>query len=107
MHTLLYEHLQIYLFVALFLLFCGVAGVIYRRTLIGMLVSMELIMNGAGLNLVAINRFVCPENPYGLAFTLVIMGLSAAEAALALSLIILIYRKYRHIEGENLTEMKG
>ncbi len=107
MHTLLYEHLQIYLFVALFLLFCGIAGVIYRRTLIAMLVSMELILNGAGLNLVAINRFVCPENPYGLAFALIIMGLAAAEAALALSIIILIYRKYHHIEGENLKELKG
>jgi NADH:ubiquinone oxidoreductase subunit K len=107
MHLFIFEHLQVYLFVALFLLFCGIAGVIYRRTLIGMLVSMELIMNGASLNLVAINRFVCPENPYGLAFALVIMGLAAAEAALALSIIILIYRKYHHIEGENLTEMKG
>lgn len=107
MHNLLYEHLQVYLFVALFLLFCGIAGVIYRRTLIGMLVSMELIMNGAGLNLVAINRFVCPDNPYGLAFALVIMGLAAAEAALALSMIILVYRKFHHIEGENLKEMKG
>jgi NADH:ubiquinone oxidoreductase subunit K len=107
MHPFVFEHVQVYLFLALFLLFCGIAGVIYRRTLIGMLVSMELILNGASLNLVAINRFVCPENPYGLAFALMIMGLAAAEAALALSIIILIYRKYHNIEGENLKELKG
>jgi NADH:ubiquinone oxidoreductase subunit K len=101
-----YNHLHVYLFVALFLLFSGIAGVVYRRTLIGMLVSMELIMNGAGLNLVALNRFVSPENAYGMAFTLIIMGIAAAEAAIALGIIILIFRKYRHIEGGELQEMK-
>ncbi len=106
MNELLYNHLYSYLFLALFLLFCGIAGVIYRRTLIGMLVSMELIMNGAGLNLVALNRFVVPENAYGLAFTLIIMGIAAAETAVALGIIILIFRKYRHIEGDKLKEMK-
>lgn len=101
-----YNHLHVYLFVALFLLFSGIAGVVYRRTLVGMLVSMELIMNGAGLNLVALNRFVSPENAYGMAFTLIIMGIAAAEAAIALGIIILIFRKYRHIESADLQEMK-
>ena len=101
-----YNYLHSYLFVALFLLFCGIAGVVYRRTLIGMLVSMELIMNGAGLNLVALNRFISPENAYGMAFTLIIMGIAAAEAAIALGIIILIFRKYGHIEGGDLKEMK-
>ena len=101
-----YNYLHVYLFVALFLLFCGIVGVVYRRTLIGMLVSMELIMNGAGLNLVALNRFVSPENAYGMAFTLIIMGIAAAEAAMALGIIILIFRKYGHIEGGALKEMK-
>ncbi|MBE0556618.1 MAG: NADH-quinone oxidoreductase subunit NuoK [Proteobacteria bacterium] len=101
-----YNHIHVYLFVALFLLFSGIAGVVYRRTLIGMLVSMELIMNGAGLNLVALNRFVAPENAAGTAFALIIMGIAAAEAAIALGIIILIFRKYRHIEGGELQEMK-
>ncbi len=106
MNNLIYNSLHVYLFLTLFLLFCGIVGLLYRRTLIGMLVSMELIMNGAGLNIVALNRFVSPENAYGLAFTLVIMGIAAAEAAVALSIIILIFRKHLHIEGGNLKEMK-
>jgi NADH:ubiquinone oxidoreductase subunit K len=106
MTEFLYNHLHVYLFVALFLLVSGIAGLVYRRTLIGMLVSMELIMNGAGLNLVALNRFVSPENAIGMAFTLIIMGIAAAEAAIALGIIILIFRKYRHIEGGQLQEMK-
>ena len=106
MNELLYNYLHVYLFLALFLLFLGIVGVLYRRTLIGMLMSVELIMNGAGLNLVALNRFVAPENAYGLAFALIIMGIAAAEVAVALSIIILIFRKHLHIEGANLKEMK-
>ncbi len=106
MNAILYDQVFAYLFLSLFLLFCGIVGVLYRRTLIGMLVSMELIMNGAGLNLVALNRFVVPENVYGSAFALIIMGIAAAEAAVALSIIILIFKKYQHIEGGELKEMK-
>jgi NADH:ubiquinone oxidoreductase subunit K len=102
----LYNSLNIYLFIGLALLACGILGVVYRRTLVSMLISIELIMNGAGLNLVAFNRFVAPENAYGMAFTLFIMGIAAAEAAIALAIIILILRRYGHVEGAKLKEMK-
>ncbi len=72
-----------------------------------MLISMELIMNGAGLNFVAFNRFTAPDNAYGMVFTLFIMGIAAAEAAIALGIIILIFRKFKHIEGGAIKEMKG
>jgi len=98
--------LIIYLFVGLFLLCCGILGVLYRRTLIAMLISIELIMNGAGLNFVAFNRFVSPEGPEGMIFTLFVMGIAAAEAAIALAIIILIFRKYRSIESAEMEEMK-
>lgn len=102
----LYNNLYVYLYVSLFLLCCGVLGIIYRRTLIGMLVSVELIMNGAGLNLVAFNRFLSQDNPAGMIFTLFIMGIAAAEAAIALGIIILIFRKFKHIEGGEIKELK-
>jgi NADH:ubiquinone oxidoreductase subunit K len=95
-----------YLFLALFLLCCGILGVMYRKTLIGMLISIELIMNGAGLNFVALNRFTSPDNTYGQIFTLFIMGIAAAEAAIALGIVILIFRKFGHIESGKLKEMK-
>lgn len=102
----IFNSLYIYLFVALFLLCCGILGILYRRTLIGMLISIELIMNGAGLNLVALNRFIYPDNVYGQTFTLFIMGIAAAETAVALAIIILIFRRFRNIEGGTLKEMK-
>jgi NADH:ubiquinone oxidoreductase subunit K len=104
---LLYNNLHLYLFIALFLLGCGLLGMIYRRTLIGMLISMELIMNGAGLNLVALNSFSSQGSAYGIAFTLFIMGIAAAEAAIALGIIITVFRRFGHIEGGKIKEMKG
>jgi NADH:ubiquinone oxidoreductase subunit K len=100
------DSLNVYLFVGLFLLCCGILGLVYRRTLIAMLISIELIMNGAGLNFVAFNRFVSPDAPDGMIFTLFIMGIAAAEAAIALAIIILIFKKYRTIESAEIEEMK-
>ena len=104
--TLLYNNVNIYVYLALFLLCAGILGVLYRRTLIGMLICLELIMNGAGLNFVAFNRFSRTGDTSGQVFTLFIMGVAAAEAAIALGVIILIFRRYRHIEGDQLKEMK-
>ncbi len=103
---MIYSNLDFYLFISLFLLGAGILGIVYRRTLIGMLVSMELIMNGAGLNLVALNSLAVGDNAYGYVFTLFIMGLAAAEAAVALALIILIFRRFGQIESAKLAEMK-
>ncbi len=104
---LLYQNPNVYLLVSLFLLATGILGVLYRKTLIGMLISVELIMNGAGLNLVALNRLVAPEGSTGMTFSLFIMGIAASEAAVTLAIIILVFRKFKHIEGEELKEMKG
>lgn len=106
MATPIYNNLYIFLFLGLFLLTCGILGLLYRRTLIGMLISIELIMNGAGLNFVAFNRFTSPDNAFGMSFTLFIMGIAAAEAAIAMGIIILIFRRFRHIEGRDIKEMK-
>ena len=102
----LYNNINIYLFIGLFLLACGIVGVIYRRTLVSMLISIELIMNGAGLNFVIFNRFLSSDRPYGMAFTLFIMGIAAAETAMVLAIIILIFRRFKSVESDDLKEMK-
>ncbi|HPU28801.1 MAG TPA: NADH-quinone oxidoreductase subunit NuoK [Syntrophorhabdaceae bacterium] len=102
----LFNNFNLYLFLSLFLLCCGILGIVYRRTLIAMLISVELIMNGAGLNFVAINRFLYPDKVNGQVFTLFIMGIAAAETAIALAIVILIFRRYKKIEADTLKEMK-
>ena len=104
---LLYDQLTIYLAAAAFLLAIGIFGLIRRRTLIGMLISGELIFSAASLNLMAFNRFTAHDPAVGQVFVLFIMGLAAAEVAIALSIIIAVYRNYRSVTTRELSELKG
>ncbi|HEV2207619.1 MAG TPA: NADH-quinone oxidoreductase subunit NuoK [Verrucomicrobiae bacterium] len=103
----LYNRLECYLIVAAWLLAVGVYGLIRRRTLIGMLISGELIFSAASLNLLAFNRFTAPDRAVGQIFVLFIMGLAAAEVAIALSIIIAVYRNYRSVETRELNDLNG
>lgn len=102
-----YNQLEVYLLAAAFLLAVGIYGLIRRRTLIGMLISGELIFSAASLNLMAFNRFTAHDPAVGQIFVLFIMGLAAAEIAIALSIIIAVYRNYRSVKTSELSELNG
>jgi NADH-quinone oxidoreductase subunit K len=92
---------------AAFLLVAGIYGLVRRRTLIGMLISGELIFSAASLNLMAFNRFTVRDPAVGQIFVLFIMGLAAAEVAIALSVMLAVYRNYRSVTTKELTDLKG
>jgi len=102
-----YDRLDLYLIAAAFLLVVGIYGLIRRRTLIGMLISGELIFSAASLSVMAFNRFTVHDPSVGQIFVLFIMGLAAAEVAIALSIIIAVYRNYRSVKTKELSELKG
>lgn len=101
------EQLTTYLLIGLFMLVFGIYSMIRHRTFIGMLISSEFILNGAGLNFMAFNRFLAADPAVGQIFTLFIMGLAAAEAALIISLILMVYHKYRSIDPRDVRDLKG
>jgi NADH:ubiquinone oxidoreductase subunit K len=101
------ERPDLYFTAAALLLAIGVFGLLRRRTLIGMLISGELIFSGASLNLMTFNRFKAPDPAVGQIFVLFIMGLAAAEIAIALSIIIAVYRNYRSVKTRELSELNG
>ena len=107
MNVPLYDQPGVYLVLAAFLLAAGIYGLVRRRTLIGMLISGELIFSAAALNFMTLNRFVAPDPALGQIFVLFLMGLAAAEVAIALSIIIAVYRNYRSIQPKELSELKG
>jgi NADH:ubiquinone oxidoreductase subunit K len=80
---------------------------IRHKTFIGMLVSTELVLNGAGLNFMAMNKFLTPDPATGQIFTLFIMGIAAAEAAIVVSFILAVYRKYKTSDPDLVNELKG
>ena len=101
------ERPDFYFIVAALLLALGIFGLLRRRTLIGMLISGELIFSAASLNLMTFNHFKAPDPAVGQIFVLFIMDLAAAEIAIALSIIIAVYRNYRSVETRDLAELNG
>jgi NADH:ubiquinone oxidoreductase subunit K len=104
---LIFNQLQTYLFLAAVLFAIGLYGVLARRNLIAILISVELILNAASINFMAFNRFLAPHPAVGQIITLFIMAVAAAEAAIALSIIIAVYRKLKTVNVEQATELRG
>ena len=74
-------------------LFClGLYGILTRRNIISILMSVELLFASASLNFVAFNHYLHPEKLFGQAFALFILAIAAAEAVVGLSLILSIHR---------------
>ncbi len=99
--------LNTYLVVGAFLFGMGIYGLVQRRTFIGMLIAAELVLAGASVNFMAFNRFLAPNPTVGQLFTLFIMAIAAAEAAIALSIIIAVYRNYKSVDTESVVDLKG
>ena len=99
--------LHTYLVIAALLFGIGIYGLVQHQTFIGMLISAELILSGASLNFMAFNRFLAPDPTVGQIFTLFIMAIAAAEAAIVLSIIIAVYRNYKSIDTEDVMDLQG
>jgi NADH:ubiquinone oxidoreductase subunit K len=94
------------LIVSAALFFIGMYGLFTRRNLITMLMSVELILNSANINFVAFNRYLYPDSLDGVFFSLFIVAIAAAEAAVAIAIIINLYRNFKSIDVEAADEMK-
>ncbi len=86
--------------------FIGVYGFVTRKNLIAMLMSVELILNSAALNFVVINKYLFPGNLEGAIFSIFIIAVAAAETALALAIIINLYRRVMSLNTDELETMK-
>ncbi len=103
----LYNNLNTYLIIGALLFGIGIYGIVSRKTLIGMLIAAELILAGSSVNFMAFNRFTAPDPVTGQVFTLFIMAVAAAEAAIGLSIIIAVYRHFKSIDAEDAVQLKG
>ncbi len=104
---LIFNQLSTYLYLAIVLFAIGLYGVLARRSLIAVLISVELMLNAASINFMAFNRFLAPTPAVGQVITLFIMAVAAAEAAIALSIIVAVYRRLKSINVEQASELRG
>ena len=88
------------------LFFIGMFGLFTRRNMITMLMSVELILNSVNINFLAFNKYLYPENLDGIFFTIFIITIAAAEAAVAIAIIINLYRSHNSVDVEDAGELK-
>jgi len=94
------------LFVSTALFFIGMYGLFTRRNMITMLMAIELILNSVNINFVVFNKYLYPDKLDGLFFTIFIIAIAAAEAAVGIAIIINLYRNHKSIDVEEAEEMK-
>ncbi len=94
------------LVISTLLFFIGVYGFLTRRNMIIMLMAIELILNSVNINFVAFNKYIYSGKLDGLFFTLFITAIAAAEAAVAIAIIINLYRNYKSIDINDADSMK-
>ena len=92
--------------VGLLLLGLGLYGLIQRRTLVGMLISIELLLNGAGMSIVASAKLTGADDVLGQLSALLIMGLAAAEATLVLAIILVVLRRFGSVETDTIATLR-
>ena len=98
---------QCYFVLSALLFFIGVYGFVTRRNLIAMLISIELVLNAVDLNFAAFNRLLFPTMNEGSFMTLFSIGVSAAESAVAIAIILNVYRNFKSDTVDSITEMKN
>ncbi len=103
----IHHYLTTYLVFGAMLFSLGVYGLVTRKTLIGMLIAAELMLAGVSINFMAFYRFLAPDPSVGQIFTLFIMAIAAAEAAIGLSIVVAVYRHYKTVDAEELINLKG
>ncbi len=94
-----------YLAISIVLFLAGLLTVVSKKNIIGIFMGIELILNSAALNFAAFSRLTA-RNLEGQMVSLFVIVLAAAEAAIALALLLAIYKRYRDINADHLTTLK-
>ncbi|MDR1111773.1 MAG: NADH-quinone oxidoreductase subunit NuoK [Deltaproteobacteria bacterium] len=99
--------LTLFLLASLLLLAIGLAGLVTRRTLVGMLISVELMLNGAGLAIVAAAKCTPASEVHGQLAARFVMGLAAAEATLVLAMILVVQRRFGKVTLDEVSSIRA
>ena len=101
------DSLQSYLVIAAILFSIGIYGVITRKNAIAILMGIELILNSANINFIAFNRFGGMENLDGHVFSIFVIVLAAAEATVAIAIVINLFKNIGSVDVDDAGLLKG
>ena len=94
-----------YLILGGFLFSIGMLGLLMRRNVIVMLMSIELMLNAVNLTFVAFSRYL--NNMNGQVMVFFVMTIAAAEAAVGLALAVTVFKKFREVNIKHFEHLKG
>ncbi|MDR0511271.1 MAG: NADH-quinone oxidoreductase subunit NuoK [Rikenellaceae bacterium] len=95
-----------YLILSAALFFVGVYGFIARKNLLAVLISVELVLNAVEINFCVFNRYLYPQQMEGMFFSLFGIAIAAAETAVAIAIIMNIYRNLQNIDVRHIDSLK-
>lgn len=96
-----------YLLLGALLFVCGALCMAIKRNAIGILIGVELVLNGANVNFVAFARYNAVFQVEGQVFALFVIVLAAAEAAIALAIVLNFYNNHMTVDVDTAEELKG
>lgn len=99
--------LQHYLILGAILFVCGVLCMTTKRNAIGVLIGVELVLNGANVNFVAYSYYNNAFEIEGMVFALFVIVMAAAEAAVALAIVLNFYNNHTTVDVDDAEELKG
>jgi len=99
--------LTAYLLVGAALFAIGVYTVVAQRSAVMILMGIELLLNAAGLNVIAFWRFVRPDDYSGQILLIILVTVGAVEMAVGLAIMLLLYRQRKDVQVDSYTELKG
>ena len=96
-----------YLVVSTVMMFCGIYGFFTRKNLLALLISVELMLNSVNINFAVFNRYLFSDRLEGHFFSLFGIAVAAAETAVAIAIIINVYRNVKQVLTDDITDLKG
>lgn len=98
--------LNYYLIITFSLFFIGLTGVMLRRNLLMILISLELMFNSVALTFTIFNRYLYPNQADGIVYTLFTIGIATAELTIGLGIVIALYRQKQDLSINDLNTLK-
>jgi len=100
-------HLYPYLLLGALLFVCGIVCMATKRNAIGVLIGVELVLNGANVNFVAFSKYNPAFQIEGMIFALFVIVMAAGEAAVALAIVLNYYNNHGTVDVDSAEELKG
>ena len=85
----------------------GIYGVLSRKSALGVLIAIELMLNSTAINFIVFNRFILPAALDGALMVIFIIAVAAAEAVVAMAIFVAIFRSRKTVDVTKFDTMKG